>query len=385
MAIVMTLVMMTIVGAAAIGFDLAYIRLARLELQNATDAATHAALVKLRTSANVSEARTMAMTIASKNTVYNKALVLGADDVVFGGWNFVTKSFTSGAIPANAVQVIGARSATRGTNGAIATTFGRALGRTGVDMLHSGTAAFRIRSIVVAQDITGSFSASIDAAAAADVAMLDALHDYNLPTDRIGMQLFTGDGTQFTGLTSVYTGYSTVRAQWYGDGQPASNTNKKSGITVCNKLDIDKSSPAPYNHAWVPPCSTGGDGTNPGAAIKKAADQLLAGAQSYETRVIVLITDGRPSCCTRSGTTVSCNETNSCASGLQSYGVQMANYADANGISIFTVSFGADSVQHAYNASLARGIGIAYNTPDKNALAGILRDIAGVIPISLVR
>jgi len=67
------------------------------------------------------------------------------------------------------------------------------------------------------------------------------------------------------------------------------------------------------------------------------------------------------------------------------HGVEMADYADDNGVSVFTVSFGADPLQHAYNASLARGIGTAYNTPDKNQLTAILSDIAGKIPISIVK
>jgi hypothetical protein len=82
---------------------------------------------------------------------------------------------------------------------------------------------------------------------------------------------------------------------------------------------------------------------------------------------------------------VTCSTTNACAASRAQLGVDMANAADAADISIFTVSFGASASQAVYNASLARGIGVAYNTPDKNQLASILTQIAGTIPIALVR
>jgi hypothetical protein len=238
---------------------------------------------------------------------------------------------------------------------------------------------------VLVQDITGSFADDIDNARDADVTLLDDLHAFRIPSDRVGMQLFTGAGTEWTPLTNVSTGYVAIRAQWAGDGLPTSDPAKTSGITVCNKLDLDPAYPAPFDHAWVPACSTGGDGTNPGAAIEAATNQLLAKTSPYETRVIVLVTDGIPACCTRTGTAVSCTSTGPCADALAQHGIDMADAAAAAGISIFTVSFGADPVQAAYNASLARGIGTSYNTPDSAELASILSEIAGDVPIALVR
>lgn len=384
-AIVMALGLTAFLGFAAMGFDLAYIRYARLQLQNATDAASHAALVRLRATGNITQARAMAISVAAQNKVWGKALVLQDSDVSFGGWDFTTKTFASGVSPSNAVQVTGTRSALTGSNGAVGTTFGRVLGKTGVNLTHNGTAAFRIRSIVVAQDITGSFAGSIDQARNADVTLLDQLKSYNVAADRIGMQLFTGDGTQWTPLTTIKSGYNGVRNQWYGDGKASTDPTKTSGITVCNKLDLDPNAAPPMNHAWVPPCSTGGDGTNQGAAIKRSTDQLLAQSQPYETRVIVLITDGEPTCCTTNGAAVSCSSTNACAQSKAQYGVDMANAAAAQGISIFTVSLGASPSQSAYNASLARGIGTAYDTPDDTQLVSILAQIAGSIPIVMVK
>lgn len=394
-AIMMALCITVFFGFAALGFDLAYVRLARLQLQNATDAAAHAALVRLRATGNVGSARAMAKSVAAQNYVWGKAITLQDAEIVFGGWNFDAKTFTNGVSPANAVQVKGTRSSTSGVNGAVGLTFGTVLGRSSIDLQHYGTAAYRIRSIVVAQDITGSFGDSIDAACQADVTMLDTLHSFNIPADRIGMQLFTGDGqglgNLFTPLSDLQTKFSTIRAQWRGDGKAAIDPTKTSGITVCNLLDFAIPYGPPNNHAWMPACSVGGGGTNQGAAIKRAMDQLLAQSNPYETRVIVLITDGEPMCCTMvrnsagAITSLSCNPGDACSQARAQYGVDMADAADAADISIFTVSFGASVSQAVYNAGLARGIGVAYNTPDENELAAILIQIAGTIPIALVQ
>ncbi|MEO8214467.1 MAG: pilus assembly protein TadG-related protein [Myxococcales bacterium] len=386
-------------GFAALGFDLAYVRLARLQLQNATDAAAHAALVRLRATGNVGSARAMAKSVAAQNYVWGKSITLQDAEIVFGGWNFDAKTFTNGVSPANAVQVKGTRSSTSGVNGAVGLTFGTMLGRSSIDLQHYGTAAYRIRSIVVAQDITGSFSDSIDTACSADVTMLDTLHSFNIPADRIGMQVFTGGSTLFTPLTYLQADYSSVQAQWRGDGKLVSNTSKTSGITICHKLDYATPYGSPYDHGWMPACSQGEisrpdlgtDGTNPGAAIKAAMDQLQTQSNPYETRVIVLITDGEPSCCTTvrnsAGkiTYLKCNPGDACSDARAQYGVDMANAADAADISIFTISFGASVSQAKYTAGLARGIGVAYDTPYATELAAILIKIAGTIPIALVQ
>ncbi|HEV3033084.1 MAG TPA: pilus assembly protein TadG-related protein, partial [Polyangia bacterium] len=47
-AVFMMLILTVIMGFAAMGFDLSYVRLARFEMKNATDAAAHAAMNVLR-------------------------------------------------------------------------------------------------------------------------------------------------------------------------------------------------------------------------------------------------------------------------------------------------------------------------------------------------
>ncbi|HVY37708.1 MAG TPA: TadG family pilus assembly protein [Polyangia bacterium] len=384
-AVTMAICMTVFLGMAALGLDLAVARYARLQLENATDAAAHAALVRLRATGSLAEATNAAISVARANRVWDKNLTLRPSDITYGGWNFATHTFTAGMSPPNAVQVDGERSAVAGADGAINTTFARVLGKSRMNLSDRGTAAFRIRSIVIAQDITMSFTSSIDDAGRADVALLDQLEAFHSPADRIGMQMFTGAGTEWTPLTNVSTGYASVRAQWYGDGLPTGSPNKTSGITVCNAIDIIPGVGAPYDYTWVPACSTGGDATNQGEAIRAATNQLLANTNPYETRVIVLVTDGAPACCSYRKPDGGCVSLPECTAQRAQYGVDMADAAAAEGINIFGVSFGADPNQAAYVASLARGIGTAYDTPDSTQLSSILTEIAGNVPIALVR
>ena len=100
----------------------------------------------------------------------------------------------------------------------------------------------------------------------------------------------------------------------------------------------------------------------------------------------MLITDGEPACCTRTGRVAHLYLLGACADGRAQDGVAMANSADAAGINIFTVSFGASVTQAVYTASLARGIGIvlqhARQHPARRASSP---RSPGTIPIALVR
>jgi Putative Flp pilus-assembly TadE/G-like len=382
----MAICLVALMGFAALGLDLAYVRYAKLQLQNATDAASHAATVRLRATNDLSQARSAAESVAAQNNVWGKPFVLQDQDFTFGGWDFYTGTFSTTNVPTpNAVQVNGTRSALAGANGAVGLTFGRALGMSSVNLSDVDTTAYQIRSIVIAQDITGTIWSNVDPAWQADVAMLDALNAYHFPTDRIGMQLFTGAATQFTALTYLNTGYATVRAQWQGDGKLYDDATKTSGITLCDNLDVNPNDNVAFSHTWMPHCSAGGDGTNQGAAIQSSAAQLLAQSRPYETRVIVMITDGIPECCTVSGIHKTCSQTDACAVARAADGITQADAAAASDISIFTIQLGADVPGAAYNASLVRGIGVAYATPDGSNLASILTTIAGKIPIAMVK
>jgi hypothetical protein len=352
-------------------------------------------MVNLRITGNLTSARQTAVTVAASNSVLGKPVLLQSADIVFGGWDFAHGTFLANALPANAVTVNGRRSDTTASDGFVSLSFGRVLGFSQAAVGRTSVGAFRIRDLVIEMDVTGSFLNNMDNAVRADVAMLDYMQSLNIPSDQIGMDVFVGSALQVTPLQNLKNNYSAIRAQWWGDGLSALNTAKGSGITVCNKTGQDATWP---NHNWMPHCWDGGEpgffaGTNQGAALKAGADKLIAQVNNYETRVIVLVTDGSPMCCPvpqggGCADGAACADSGplcTCAKHVAQYGRDMADYAAANDIGIFTVVFGNDPVGVAYGASLTRGIGQAYSTPDSTQLQSILLDIAGRIPVALVK
>jgi Flp pilus assembly protein TadG len=104
-----------LLGFGALVLNVSYGRYVQQELQNASDAAAHAAVLKLDgTSAGVTNAHNMAVTLAGKNTAAGTYVHLNANlgndpngDVVTGYYNSSTNAFTPSmsATTANAVKV----------------------------------------------------------------------------------------------------------------------------------------------------------------------------------------------------------------------------------------------------------------------------------------
>ena len=276
----------------------------------------------------------------------------------------------------------GTRSAVAGVNGAIRLTFGRLLGKNSVDLTHYATAAYRIRSIVVAQDITGSFADTIDDRRRRRRRHAGHLTGFNVPADRIGMQMFTGDSVQFTPLSNLQTNYGRFAPNGKETARRPVTRPRPAGSPCCNKLDLDPAIGGPFDHAWVPACSLG-EGTAPTRAPPSSARPTSCSrqAQPYETRVIVLITDGEPACCSKPARRSNCTTAGACPDARARYGVDMADAAGRPGIDIFTVSFGASVIA----VGLQRVAGTRYrrrvlNTPDDTQLSSILVQIAGNDP-----
>ena len=406
-AVLMAISLAVIMGFAALGFDLAYVRLARLQMQNASDAAAHAAIVNYGLTRDVSLASTAAVTVANANTVLGRPVQLQSGDVVFGVWDFSqppgsANSFSQTS-PFNAVSVNARRSDTTASDGFVSLSFGRAMGFTQANVARTSIGAFRTRDMIIEMDVTGSFildngcfNNDIDYAISADVNMLDYMSGLSTPSDQIGMDVFVGNAVEFTKLQNLQKNYSAIRNQWVGDGKSSLDTSKRSGLTICNKIGaVPPPNPPWPNHSWMPHCWDGGEpgfyaGTNQAAAIDSAVSKL---PKDDATRAIVLVTDGSPMCCMdqegggcADGT--SCTDGSAvcaCAKKVYNDGFAAADSAAAKGIDIFTVVFGGTSSGIKYCADLVRGRGKAYNTPDKTRLKPIMEDIAGRLPVALVR
>jgi Flp pilus assembly protein TadG len=367
----------------ALVIDTALIRNVRLELQNAADAAAHAAIIELRRTGSTTSARDLAVSVALANYAGGQPVHLDSQDVTFGDWDFEGRTFTATSVTPNGVQVTTRRSA-RNEAGAVPLVLGAFLGMEHADVVARASAALRTRAVIVVQDVTGSFSQSIDSARTADVGFLDAMVAQDVPGDQLGMVTFTAAGSLWTSLQDLDDNHAAIRSQWYGDGVLTYNSRtrkyqtKTAGLTICYKAGQS----APYSSSYMIPCSSGGDGTAPGPGIQLAAETLIDETRPGTELVIVFVSDGKPECI--GGST-------SCAATRAEAGRQAAAFAAENGVNIFSVSFcngcsaSAQNAQFAYNRTLVTGYGEAYITPRASDLPVILNEIARAIPVALVQ
>jgi hypothetical protein len=443
-AVIAAIVLTVVMGFTALGFDLSYVRLARFEMKNATDAAAHAAMTVLRQTKDAAQAKAAAISVASMNTVLGHAVVLDDGDVSFGVWDYDASSFTAGSTPYNAVQITGRKSDPSFADGTVNTTFGRApgmgsagsvvMGYASAQITQVSTGAFRTRSMMFEMDVTGSFltaSCAIDSAIAADLAFLDDMYAAGSPKDKIGLSVFVGSSSPFTPLQNLQANYSAMRADWYGDGISALNMAHTTGLGVCTQATVRANSnwncatkPAglwpnqanlkagfPMPNCWdadshyVPPTTTVQvyGGTNIGAGIADGIAKLTATAKTYEVRSIVLFTDGGPLCCEAMAGGALCPQAGpccadvatggcvdhgtgacACSTAVYNYGIAEANIAAGLGIDVYVLAFGGYAPWINYAKLLPRGRGFEIDTNNAANLAASLKKIADAIPVALV-
>jgi hypothetical protein len=380
-AILTALLLVVLLGFAALAIDLSYIRLTRLQAQNAADAGAHAALLELRQTRDQDRSRARADQIVSLNVVAGQvAQIEPGVDVVFGGWDFDTKVFDPGADYVNAVEVTVRRDA-ESPAGAIPLMVGQVFGEEMAEARSTGSSvgALRSRDVMVVQDITHSFAGEIEEARTASLMLLDTMRENGFPGDTTGMVTFVGEAEEWSKLSTIDTDYDRLRSEWMT-------------LDWCNRNYWPYTSPsyAEYFHdaPQMMNCNTGSptatawkdSGTSQGAGLQLATEVLTDTSRTevYSLKTIVLISDGKAQCVPT---------TSSCDTALQAFGVEWADRAHAEKISIFAVSINDtdDPDQTAYLASLVRGYGQFYETPDPSELPAILEEIAASIPISIVQ
>ncbi|HQY87197.1 MAG TPA: TadG family pilus assembly protein [Tepidisphaeraceae bacterium] len=118
-------------GMISFAVDYARVHAARLELDNAVDAAARYALTGLSDGTTLAKAQTA----ASANRVDGTPLSLQAADVEVGVWNSTTRVFTVSSTSPNAVRVTGRRTAARGN--AVPLMFARVVGQQSCDVTAS--------------------------------------------------------------------------------------------------------------------------------------------------------------------------------------------------------------------------------------------------------
>jgi Flp pilus assembly protein TadG len=436
-AIMMALSLVMLMGFAALGFDLSYVRLARLEMKNATDAAAHAAILRLRATGNTTTATTDAIALALKNTVLGKPMVLTNNDFTYGSWDSVAKTFAT-TTPYTAVKINGIRDVS-GTGGYVDLTFGRVLGYSSAATTEDTIGAFANRNFMIEMDITPSYVCTIDAAVQADLSLLDQLHTQNVGGDRISLDVFTGKATEFNDFLNIRNNYMAIYQLWAGGGTYSSflGGGKTAGITVCNKLDdpvgVPKGGTIPCpaagtaypNNPNIMACSetamTGYSatvyaGTDIGAAITAGTAKLVNETQDWEPRILIVVTDGSPMMCTapQGGNLCSVGVSPCCSDGWCNIakadaanpaiqpgrsaacraahdqlaaGLTAATAAANANIDLFVVKMTGSATDNGanYAKSLIRNHGTFQWITDGTALSSAFTSILGQVPISLVK
>jgi hypothetical protein len=356
--------MVPLLAAAALAIDNGYILVVRTQLQGATDAAAERIMRAVQDGETLLDAETFGRDIANKNTVIGADGQLLEEDFVFdwGGYNFDTRQFRPHSFNPTAVRVTTRRS--------LDLLLAPLVGTSAADVYARNVAAIGCREMMIAVDVTASWSATVaqfNVVRAALRSLINDIADRPRRGDRIGLVVFAAYARQLMPLRPM-PGASSALDSWIRAIQP------------CSDYD-DDTPPFPLHTMRSGTCG----GTNHGLAIR-AAVQAFDFSPSTPgcgpERVIVIVSDGPP-----------------CPRSIESFAFHAADEAASRGISISPQMFvrnhlttpeddcPADvSGTHAFNQALARGFGRAR---DSGGLPSLVNDFvprtATEFPVRLVR
>ncbi len=362
-AIAAAALIVVLLGFGVLVIDTAYIRLVRMQAQNAADAAALAALTQFDRTHDQAAAEAAAQELIDRNYVGGPGT--GADrDIEWGSWDYEGNFDPNGQV--NAVRIHVGR---QPLPLLLMPLFGVDESQAGSG---SGLAAVRPVDVMIVQDITGSFRDEIGDAVQADLCLLDILNQRGSPFVRVGMTTFTGGAEVYTPLTTVVDNYDGIRDAW-------------SQVDWCSKPGIHENDMLPCATASEAAPSTGTDGTSQGDGILVAREHMLAESNPRATKVMIVLSDGIPQCYPYNPTW--------CREARKDAGIEQADLTwndadplDPDNIHIYSVFLNrsGNAAQAAYMESLVRGDGIAYDTPSSSELAELLETIARRIPPVLV-
>lgn len=353
------LVVTIMLGFGAYAIDLSYIELANMEAQALADSASHAAFVAYRVNNDTSQADRAAQLMIEQNRVVGHSASIA--ELQLGRWE--DEHFTISADGINAARVQVARTG----DDALELMLAPILGMHRVDVTAESITVGRTREIMIVQDITGSFVDDIAEAKVANLAFIDAMLENPYPGDKIGMSTFVGGvaPSPWTPLQPIEGMGASMRSQW-------------ETLNSCNcALDYWDGDWCRIYYGgydewpWMQDCFDHGYQTAPGPGIDQAIDELLAHGDATSFQALILVSDGLPCC---GGLTAD----------RMAHGIEAADRAWEEGIHVWTVTFMNGGGDFSYLASLVRGQGQAYLTPDPSALTAIMLEIQASIPVVLV-
>lgn len=411
-----------LLGFGAIGIDWFRVRVADTQAQNVADAAALAALVEFRYTGNTGDAETAADTIAELNYIAEQQ---GGMDLSYdwGKWEWGSprdSAWVSGQAPYNGVRVTTSRTEDA-ASGEVQLWLAPALGYPTSEVWGTGTAAMRYREIMLVLDVTGSFRNEWGDAKVAVETFLDTIEETAMPGDKIGLVTFVADAEVHTPLQLLLGNYPSISSDWNAlstchcwdemfdnfyqymsisldggvtyapldratfDMQLGNDTGDPPTMMDCYVDDPDGDWYHEPTETWLSGAQPHykESGTSQGHGLEMAIEELRSSDDEWATKVIVIVSDGRPQCT---------GEGDECDTARAEFGLEMAEEAwdpddeDEAKIAIFSVSFNDpfDEDQSEYMEQLAQGWGEFYETPDSSELEDLLRYIAEQIPTAVV-
>jgi hypothetical protein len=406
-AILFAFAVVVLLGFGALAIDVAYVRLAQMQTQDIADAASQAALYRLRRTGDLDDARAAAAAIVRENRVVGAEPVL--EGVVFGTWdhNAIPKVFTATEASPNAVRAIVSRT---GDNG-VSLFLARLFGFDAAHITREATSATRSLHVVLVMDITGSWSQTdFRNARAASVAFLDTLGSSYQEFDMIGMSIFSGryaweytpmryfadeadDGAARTawgrlnvaskgGVGKTYPNECALR-----NDTPVGKTSARNNFTT---------SPAGGCYPAMPREYTDEAGTDHTTGITQARTMFEEQVDPTAFRAMVVLTDGKPNGPAaahglyrrqQSYTETRWREfqgtvPHSTAQIRSDSNALTQDMYDDLGVNTWVVSFVA---HESFMGTMPKGIGYYANTSDSAALVPIFEDIANSLPMAIVQ
>lgn len=412
-ATIFGLLIFAIVGFGALALDIAYMRMAQLEAQDAADAASQAALVVFRRTGDIGRAETTARRLLTRNRVAGVSPSLG--EVSFGTWSQPPGAPTGvfmidGASP-NAVRVEVGRTVPFLLAPVIGFDQFQATGR--------ATSATRNLHVVLSIDITNSWSPdNFRRAREASELFLDVLGDTAGPFDRLGMNVWSGRyAWEFTPMFTLRdtAALDSTRAQW-AQLYTASKPGIRTGPPHAPGCNINGANNAYFN---TPPharpaggcypnmpreymgldnrnCTHGSEcGTDHTVGLTMSRQMFEEETDEAAFRALILLTDGQPNSLAAS------HGLARIADGFEetrwreyqapvphpvgsirseSIAISHTLWEDLR-THIWVVSFVA---HEPFMPAMVQGQGYYQNTSDPEALIAIFEDIVNSLPLALV-
>jgi Flp pilus assembly protein TadG len=405
-AILMAFVLIVVLGFGALAVDMAYIRLAQQQTQDIADAASQAAIFRLRRSGDLDDARNAAALIAANNKVAGYSPVVS--DVTFGQWDHraVPRTFTTTNDSPNAVRV----QVERTGDNHVGLFLARLFGWDSVDVVKSATSATEALHVILVMDITGSWSqTNFRNARDAALAFLDVLESGYGDYDMFGMTIFSGRyAWEYTPMTYIADEVASgaVRAEWMklnvaskgGTGQtwPAECVLKPNSPSGQGSARNVFTSPDGGCYPDMPREYTDEPGTDHTVGLLQAEQMFDEQVDPTAFRALVMLTDGIPNGLAASHGTYRNNLGYTESRWREELGVVPHTTAQVKAeANTLTQSMYTDSAVNTYVVSfvkddpfmwtMPKGIGYYANTSDSAALVPIFEDIANSLPMAIVQ